>query len=99
MIDIHNNILDKLLKSNRPQRDIVDGDGNCFFESLLKCTETELSRSCSTASEIHQKVCNHMMENVAEYMNFFPTERGLDEELFLQKVESLQNNGYVFLMQ
>jgi len=34
-----------------------------------------------------------MMENVAEYMNFFPTERGLDEELFLQKVESLQNNG------
>jgi hypothetical protein len=40
-----------------------------------------------------------MMENVAEYMNFFPTERGLDEELFLQKVESLQNNGYVFLMQ
>ena len=82
MIDIHNNILDKLLKSNRPQRDIVDGDGNCFFESLLKCTETELSRSCSTASEIRQKVCNHMMENVAEYMNFFPTERGLDEELF-----------------
>jgi hypothetical protein len=34
-----------------------------------------------------------MMENVAEYMNFFPTERVLDEELLLQKVVSLQNNG------
>ena len=34
-----------------------------------------------------------MMENLAGYMNFFPIERGLDEELFLQKVESLQNNG------
>ena len=30
---------------------------------------------------------------IAEYMNFFPIERGLDEEIFLQKVESLQNNG------
>ena len=34
-----------------------------------------------------------MMENVAEYMNFFPTERVLDEELFLQKAVSLQSNG------
>lgn len=59
MIDFHNNILDKLLKTNGLQCDIVHGDGIFFFQSLLKCTETELSRSCSTASEIRQKVCNY----------------------------------------
>jgi len=34
MIDIHNNILDKLLKSSGLQRDIVDGDGNWVFSNL-----------------------------------------------------------------
>jgi small subunit ribosomal protein S31 len=91
----HEKRLDDVLFMNGYERKYVAPDGNCFFQSVLSHI-SKIVRS----SDIHQILCNHIIDYATEYVGFFSVSdmsESFDEDIswieFRQEIDRLAVNG------
>ena len=95
MIELqHENRLDQLLFSNGFIRKTVIPDGNCFFEAARMTLGEDYSRQ-----HLRQQLCQHLEENVEEYIGFLLNRNANDDDLtflkaYFKQIETLRQNGY-----
>ena len=88
------NVLDKNLQDHCLRRIKVPAQGDCFFEAAKYAIPT-----CTTASELRRRLCNHIEQNSEEYAGFLLNlHKPADDETFvmeyLQQIENLKCDGY-----
>ena len=91
---VHENRLDQLLFSNGFIRQSVKPDGNCFFEaSILGLVGVNDGRA------LRQQLCQHLEENVDEYIGFLLSRSSRDNDFaflkaYFREIDILRQNGY-----
>lgn len=91
---VHEKRLDQLLFSNGFIRQNVRPDGNCFFEaSILGLVAVTDGR------QLRQQLCQHLEENVDEYIGFLFSRSSRDTDFaflkaYFREIDILRQNGY-----
>lgn len=84
--------LTNLLSSNGLERKLVKPDGNCFFNSIIHQSGTEMS-----TTELRSTLCKHLGENKKHYIGYITKTNAKDElqlsEHYSKLVEELGKDG------
>lgn len=89
----HLDRLDQLLFSNGLKRVRVNAYGNCFFEAAA------FSLNDISASFLREKICQHLDENMEQYIGFLLQQGSPEDELqfvsqYCWEIEQLKSDGY-----
>ena len=91
---LHESRLDQLLFSNGFVRKKVNSDGNCFFEASVLAMGQNVD-----GQHLRQLLCQHLKENVEEYIWFLKNRSSKEDDLIFLKehfkeIDVLKQNGY-----
>lgn len=94
IIAIHTARIDVLLNNRGLARKEIAAHGNCFFEAVVY---SKLVRY--THSELREHLCQHLEDNMEEYMGFFIDQNNPESEeefviQYLSEIEYLKKDGY-----
>jgi len=89
----HTSSLDAILTNNGLKRIRIEGNGDCFFTSIQKSCKLK-----EDICEIRGKICDHMDENVNEYIYFLPRDseeqmENLRADKFKTQLQNLRQTG------
>ena len=89
----HQDRLDQLLFSNGLKRVRVNAYGNCFFEAVA------FSLNNISAPSLCEKLCQHLDENMEQYIGFLLQQGSPEDELefvsqYCREIEQLKSDGY-----
>ena len=89
----HQDRLDQLLFSNGLKRVRVNAYGNCFFEAVA------FSLNNISAPSLREKLCQHLDENMEQYIGFLLQQGSPEDELefvsqYCREIEQLKSDGY-----
>ena len=91
---LHESRLDQLLFSNGFVRKKVNSDGNCFFEAFVLAMGQNVD-----GQHLRQLLCQHLEENVEEYIGFLKNRSSKEDDLiflkeYFKEIDVLKQNGY-----